>query len=54
MHAAFGRKGRTITGCTREGVVVWHIGEAVICELLDTTAVRRIDQGTGFELLEMD
>ena len=54
MHAAFGRKGRTVTGCTREGVLVWHIGEAVIFELLDTTASRKIDPGTGFELLEID
>jgi len=42
MHAAFGRKRETVTGCTREGVVVWHIGEAVICELLGSSAVRRL------------
>lgn len=54
LHAAFGRGRETITGCTREGVVVWHIGEAVICELLDTNAARRIDPGTGFELLETE
>jgi predicted DNA-binding protein with PD1-like motif len=54
MHAAFGRKGRTVTGCTREGVLVWHIGEAVIFELLNTTAARKTDPGTGFEMLEME
>ncbi|MFA4885532.1 MAG: PPC domain-containing DNA-binding protein [Desulfotomaculaceae bacterium] len=54
LHAAFGRSRETVTGCTREGVMVWHIGEAVIFELLDTTAKRRIDPGTGFELLEME
>ncbi len=54
MHAAFGRKGRTVTGCTREGILVWRIGEAVIFELLNTTAARRIDPVTGFELLEME
>jgi uncharacterized protein len=54
LHAAFGRKRDTVTGCTREGVVVWHIGEAVIFELLNTTAKRKIDPSTGFELLEME
>jgi predicted DNA-binding protein with PD1-like motif len=54
MHAAFGRERGTVTGCTREGVAVWHIGEAVICELLGTSAARRVDPGTGFELLELD
>jgi len=54
LHAAFGRGRDTVTGCTREGVLVWHIGEAVIFELLNTTAVRRIDPGTGFELLEIE
>ena len=54
LHSAFGRNRETVTGCTREGVMVWHIGEAVIFELLDTTAKRRIDPGTGFELLEME
>lgn len=54
LHAAFGRGRDTVTGCTREGVVVWRIGEAVIFELLNTTAARKIDPGTGFELLELD
>jgi predicted DNA-binding protein with PD1-like motif len=54
LHAAFGRGRGTVTGCTREGVVVWHIGEAVIFELLDTAAKRKIDPSTGFELLEME
>lgn len=54
LHAAFGRGRGTVTGCTREGVMVWHIGESVIFELLNTTAARRIDPGTGFELLEME
>lgn len=54
LHAAFGRGRETVTGCTREGVMIWHIGEAVIFELLDTAAARKIDPGTGFELLEME
>lgn len=54
LHSAFGRSRETVTGCAREGVMVWHIGEAVIFELLNTTAKRKIDPETGFELLEME
>lgn len=54
LHAAFGRKESTITGCTREGIRIWHIGEVVILELLHTGASRRIDPGTGFELLSIE
>ena len=54
LHAAFGRKDSTITGCTREGVDIWHIGEVVILELLDTKASRKVDPGTGFELLTLE
>ena len=54
LHSAFGRNRETVTGCTREGVKVWHIGEVVLYELLNTTAKRRIDPETGFELLEVD
>jgi len=54
LHSAFGRSRETVTGCTREGVIVWHIGEVVIFELLNTTAKRKTDPETGFELLEME
>jgi predicted DNA-binding protein with PD1-like motif len=54
LHSAFGRNRETVTGCTREGVKVWHIGEVVIFELLNTTAKRKIDSETGFELLEIE
>ena len=54
LHSAFGRSRETVTGCTREGVKVWHIGEVVIFELVNTSAKRKIDPGTGFELLEME
>ena len=54
LHSAFGRNREKVTGCTREGVMVWHIGEAVVFELLNTTAKRKIDPETGFELLEID
>lgn len=51
LHSAFGRNRDTVTGCTREGVVIWHIGEVVMIELTNTTAQRKIDPETGFELL---
>lgn len=53
LHAAFGRAGATVTGCIREGVDIWHIGEVVIFELINNSAQRKIDPKTGFELLEL-
>ena len=54
LHSAFGRGRETVTGCTREGVRVWHIGEVVLIELLHATARRKVDPKTGFELLELE
>ncbi|MFX4262317.1 PPC domain-containing DNA-binding protein [Pelotomaculum propionicicum] len=53
LHSAFGRGTDTVTGCTREGVIIWHIGEALILELINTNAKRKIDHGTSFELLDV-
>jgi predicted DNA-binding protein with PD1-like motif len=52
MHASFGRKQNTVTGCVRMGVDVWRIGEVVVVELAGTSAQRVVDKETGFELLE--
>jgi predicted DNA-binding protein with PD1-like motif len=52
MHMACGRDDDTVTGCVRTGVKVWHIMEAVLFELLDSTGVRRLDKITGFKLLQ--
>lgn len=54
MHAAFGRDGEVKAGCTRAGVRIWHIGEAVVMELLNCPAQRRINPQSGFELLEIE
>lgn len=54
MHSAFGRGSQTVTGCTREGVTIWHIGEVIILELTNCSAQRRINPANGFELLEVD
>ena len=53
MHVAFGRERETVTGCAREGVTVWQIGEAVIQELLNCPARRKVNTQSGFELLEI-
>ena len=50
LHAALGRDGRTITGCTRTGVEVWLVAEAIITEIVGTKARRVLEE--GLELLE--
>ena len=52
MHMAFGRQTSTVAGCVRKGVKVWHIMEIILLELVDTKAVRVLDQSTGFEFLQ--
>ena len=52
LHMACGRNGDTVTGCVRTGVKVWHVMEAVLFELKDSTGVRRPDEATGFKLLQ--
>jgi predicted DNA-binding protein with PD1-like motif len=41
-----------MTGCVRNGVKVWLIAEVIILELIDTSAMRKLDRATGFELLD--
>ena len=50
LHAALGRDGRTITGCTRTGLEVWLVAEAIITEITDTSAKRALEE--GLELLQ--
>jgi predicted DNA-binding protein with PD1-like motif len=52
MHMACGRNYDTVTGCVRTGVKVWHVMEAVLFELADSTGTRRTDKATDFKLLE--
>ena len=52
MQIACGRRRATAAGCVRRGVKVWQVMEAVLFELLGTTARRRHDPATGFALLE--
>ena len=51
VHLACGRGEKTVTGCIRTGVKVWHVLEVVLVELLGSTARRLPDSATGFELL---
>jgi predicted DNA-binding protein with PD1-like motif len=52
LHMAAGRKDSTITGCVRSGVKIWKVGEVVLIELLDTTALRKMEPTLGFKLLQ--
>jgi len=52
MHIAGGREKSTITGCVRKGVRVWHIMEAILFEIVDTSALRVTDPETGFKFLK--
>ena len=53
LHAAFGRDEMVTAGCIRAGVATWVVGEAVVIELVGGEAMRRVDEITGFELLEL-
>jgi len=52
MHAAFGREGKTRTGCIRLGIEVASLGEVIILEIIDNTAKRKMDREAGFMVLE--
>ena len=54
MHAALGREGQTRSGCIRPGVNVWKLGEVILLEILNTSAARKLDPDTGFEVLKAD
>lgn len=51
-HIACGRQTTTVTGCIRRGVKVWQVMEVILYELLDTQAVRKLNEVTGFKLLQ--
>jgi uncharacterized protein len=53
MHSSFGRNDKSIIGCVRMGVDVWHIGEVIILELSSASAKRAKNKDTGFEVLEI-
>ncbi len=52
MHLALGRNNKTLCGEIRPGIIVWHVMEVIIVELLHSSAVRKHDAVTGFKLLQ--
>lgn len=52
MHISCGRDDKTVTGCVRAGVKIWHVLEVILIELTDTSASRKTDKTTGFKLLQ--
>lgn len=52
MHMAGGRRDAAVAGCVRRGVRVWHVMEIVLWEIVGSTGSRRLDQTTGFAMLE--
>jgi len=52
IHAALGRVGQTMTGCLRQGVTTWLVGEVILYEILGADMVRVKDKQSGFEFLE--
>ena len=53
MHASFGRDNNSITGCIRMGITIWEIGEVILLEISNASAIRVMDQKKGFEFLEI-
>jgi predicted DNA-binding protein with PD1-like motif len=54
MHAATGREGTAVVGCTRAGVDVWLVGEVILLEISGIGGFRRKDPKTGFQILEFE
>ncbi len=52
MHMACGREGKSVTGCIRDGVRVWHIMEVILFELVNTTARRVPQPPMGWKFLQ--
>jgi predicted DNA-binding protein with PD1-like motif len=52
IHAALGRSGQTLTGCLRQGVDTWLVGEVILYEITGAKVKRMVDNKSGFELLE--
>jgi predicted DNA-binding protein with PD1-like motif len=53
MHAATGRRKKTLTGCIRPGICVWKIAEFIIIELEGLKGKRKKDKKAGFSVLEI-
>ena len=52
LHLSCGRKDQGVTGCARNGVVVWLYMEVVILEIIGECGKRVVDPLSGFALLD--
>jgi len=53
MHGSVGRNGKSVTGCIREGIIVWTVMEVIITELTGNCPVRKMDNRVGSKILEI-
>lgn len=53
VHGALGRSGQTMTGCLRNGVVTWLVGEVILFEIIGVDIARLKDEESGFTLLQI-
>ncbi|MDR2845889.1 MAG: DNA-binding protein [Candidatus Methanoplasma sp.] len=53
MHGSAGREGGSVTGCLRNGMIVWLVMEVTITELLGNGPVRVTDDN-GLKILRID
>jgi len=51
LHASLGRKDEPLTGCIRKDARVYLVVEVILWEILDSEAVRTMDELTGLNLL---
>jgi len=51
LHASLGRGDNVLTGCIRKDAKVYLVVEVIIMELLESGAVRTLDDITGLNLL---
>jgi len=52
MHLALGRREEALVGCARRGVKIWHVLEVILWELTECSAKRRLEEASGFELMQ--
>jgi predicted DNA-binding protein with PD1-like motif len=53
IHAAMGKKNKTLTGCVRKKSKVFLVIEAIVFELIGVKASKEIDPKTGLNLLKI-
>jgi uncharacterized protein len=54
LHASFGKKDTSLTGCLRKGNRVFITIEAVVSEIKGVSLDRKVDEGSGIDLVVFD